>query len=510
MSRIGQYLQTRGVITGEQLEEALGHQAVHGARLGTNLVELGYLSIETLATCLAAYHKVQLPPRKWLEKPQRAAAQRVTRALVERIRFIPMRLEGKVLHAALLDPQHPNVLDDVRFATGCRIEPYVLPEIWMHDWLFELFHVPRGIRQVQIRVAAPALSARVSAEINADRPDAPPLFETTAMANTQAANAAAAASARRHAVSAPVAEPRPVTRKRRDSSPPPPAAAPPEAVAAAAAAPRVFVPDTSQARQSESLHPPAVRMVGAARLSQIGETSWALRAPPIFVEPVEHASMQPVQSESFSLPDMQEPPATAADLSHSSRPPLLPNLQPAAESVEEPPLLALEPLAVARELSHWESALLQAGDRERLIELAFAIAGCFATRVALFTVHQGMVQGLRYLERGLARPVDGVLVPIDSACMLTEVVTRGEAMRADPRLREIDLMVAKVVCDEQAREVALFPVAINQRVVNVLYASNAHEPLGPVAFGALRLVAQEMGVAYGRLILARKAGASAG
>jgi hypothetical protein len=305
MSRIGQFLEARGVITSEQLDEALGHQAVQGARLGTNLVELGYLSAETLAECLSAYHKVPLPARKWLEKPQRAAAQRVTRALVERIRFIPMRLDGKVLHAALLDPRHPNVLDDVRFATGCRIEPYVLPEIWMHDWLFELFHVPRGIRQVQSRAASSTPSTRISAEINADRPDAPPLFETTAMANTHAANAAAAASARRYGVSAAVADPRPVMRKRRESSPPPPAVISHEAAGPAAPAPRAPAPETPIAQERESLRPPAARLVGAASLSQIGETSWALRAPPTFVAPVEDSSAQSVQSESLALPDTQ-------------------------------------------------------------------------------------------------------------------------------------------------------------------------------------------------------------
>jgi hypothetical protein len=325
------------------------------------------------------------------------------------------------------------------------------------------------------------------------------------MANTQAAIAAAAASARRRAVSAPVVAPRAVMRKRRESAPPPAAVTSPEPTAPAGPAPRAPAPETPIAQERESLRPPAVRLDGAAPLSQIGETSWALRAPPTFVEPVKDSSEEPVQSESLALPDTQDPAATAADLSPSFGPPSLPNQQPATE----PPMLALEPMAVARELSHWESSLLQAVDRERLIELAFAIAGCFATRVALFTVHQGMVQGLRYLDRGLARPIDGVLMPLDSTCMLTELVARGESMRTDPRLRETDQMVMKVVCDEHAHEVALFPVAIKQRVVNVLYASNAHEPLGPVAFGALRLVAQEMGVAYGRLILARKVGAGA-
>jgi len=80
MSRLGQYLQTRGLITRDQLEDALSHQTVHGARLGTNLVELGSISVEQLAACLGDFHKTPLPERRWLEKPQRAATQRATRS----------------------------------------------------------------------------------------------------------------------------------------------------------------------------------------------------------------------------------------------------------------------------------------------------------------------------------------------------------------------------------------------------------------------------------------------
>jgi hypothetical protein len=61
-----------------------------------------------------------------------------------------MRLENNnILHAAVLDPNDPATLDDLRFATGCKIHPYVLPEIWMHDWLFSLFKLPRGIRHIE-------------------------------------------------------------------------------------------------------------------------------------------------------------------------------------------------------------------------------------------------------------------------------------------------------------------------------------------------------------------------
>jgi hypothetical protein len=47
-------------------------------------------------------------------------------------------------------------------------------------------------------------------------------------------------------------------------------------------------------------------------------------------------------------------------------------------------------------------------------------------------------------------------------------------------------------------------------VVNVLYASTGGEPLGAIAFGALSQLAVQMGAAYERLILSRKANASGG
>ena len=554
MARLGQYLISRGLVTGEQLDDALASQAVQGARLGTNLVELGALSIEDLAQALADYHKAPLPPREWLDKPQRTATQRVTRALVERIRFIPMRLEGKVLHAALLDPRHPNVLDDLRFATGFRIEPYVLPEIWMHDWLLELFNVPRGIRHVEARERTEREPEPV-AELNAHRPDAPPNFETTAMTNALSAAAAAVADARRMARNrqrpGPEArtgsKPRPAVQPRvataptqptqaaqptpRASAPTPqprsssPSMAPPPSSSKAPPPPRP--PSSSKAPPplppAASVRPPSMRVRGHAPLSAIEAETWTLPRQRAVVmhdaptEPVELLAERAPSPIPFAPEPEPEPAAAAlpaaAELAAvpvaqpTAEPsPAADALQPAAEAAVPATTPTLEPLSTARELSHWESALAQVTDRERLIEVAFSIASCFAPRVALFSVNQGSVQGVRQCERGQSRPVEGVVLPLAAACMLSEAATRAEPTRTDARVRPADQHVLALLQDPDATEVALFPVAIKKRVVNVLYASNPGEPLGPIAFGALSLLAQEMGLAYGRLILMRKTG----
>ena len=227
-------------------------------------------------------------------------------------------------------------------------------------------------------------------------------------------------------------------------------------------------------------------------------------------EPEPAAAALPGAAELAAEPDAQptagHTPAADAVQPAAEATPSADALLPAAEAAAPATSPTLEPLSTARELSHWESALAQVTDRERLIEVAFSIASCFAPRVALFSVNQGSVQGVRQCERGQSRPVEGVVLPLAAACMLSEAATRAEPTRTDARVRPADQHVLALLQDPDATEVALFPVAIKKRVVNVLYASKPGEPLGPIAFGALSLLAQEMGLAYGRLILMRKTG----
>ena len=51
--KLGRILVAKGLITEEQLEEALKVQVIYGGRIGTNLVELGHLDLTTLANALA-------------------------------------------------------------------------------------------------------------------------------------------------------------------------------------------------------------------------------------------------------------------------------------------------------------------------------------------------------------------------------------------------------------------------------------------------------------------------
>jgi hypothetical protein len=540
MSRFGHFLVTAELVTAEQLDDALGHQAVHGARLGTNLVELGALSVEQLAQALSDFHKVPLPQRKWIEKPQRAATQRATRSLVERIRFIPMRLEGKVLHAALLDPRHPSVLDDLRFATGCRIQPYVMPEIWMHDWLLELFKIPRGIRHVQARRTSKRPRQRSSDQpVHAPRNSAPPpKFESNALPGTSArtptswapqASPAQPSAPLDFTTTAPAGDfalldlppasrPPPVTQRERGASRPPPAN-----LAAAASmrpppvplislpplppkpgAPRSIPPARAPSPPQAAVAPAPAPARKGAGLPPLDQTSWSIASTPSALSAPKAATAPSIEAPVVEPEPVRDAQVFAEESPAAAAVAAAPQAQPAA------PLAALAPapvaVAQALDLARFEAQMLEANHRDRLIELALSTASCFAARVALFTVHQGMVQALRS-EGGAVVPVDGMLLPLDTPCMLTEAATKNEPMRAQAQDRPLDMQILELIGDSDSDGVALFPVSIKNRVVNVLFASNGLEPVGEIAFAALSRLAQQMGVAYGRLIMSRKAAA---
>jgi hypothetical protein len=124
----GKFLARKGVVTQKQLEEATQYLVVVGGRLGTNLVDLGYLSIEALDRHLSEHLGVEAPPRAWVAQPRPEALALLPERLARRHVILPLAVEGKTLHLAMADPHHPTATDEVSFATGLRIRPYILSD----------------------------------------------------------------------------------------------------------------------------------------------------------------------------------------------------------------------------------------------------------------------------------------------------------------------------------------------------------------------------------------------
>jgi type IV pilus assembly protein PilB len=124
--RLGELLLEDGLVTPEQLENALSLQKSRGGLLGAALVELGYLSEAALAGALARRYGIAtvdvsetLPERRLV----RDFFARVPRERAAQLKVIPLARRGRTLTLAMADPTNVAVIDEVVSRTGFVVEP---------------------------------------------------------------------------------------------------------------------------------------------------------------------------------------------------------------------------------------------------------------------------------------------------------------------------------------------------------------------------------------------------
>lgn len=133
--RLGQALLLRGLVTLEQLEAATIRQVTAGGRLGTNLVELGFVNDQDLRETLAAMHSVRPVDPADLRAIPAELTGLLTSALAERYRAIPFRRDRHGVHVALTDPANLRIIDDLRARFDREVRPYVISECRMLYYL---------------------------------------------------------------------------------------------------------------------------------------------------------------------------------------------------------------------------------------------------------------------------------------------------------------------------------------------------------------------------------------
>jgi len=148
--RLGELLVAKGKLTGEQLQKALQAQMIWGGHLGTNLIELGFLTEDELGEVLAEAHAVRYAPYEILQDIPASVLASVPRGLVEKYKIVPFRFDGKKLHLVMLTPQDLTALDEVSFATGFQLVPYVTPEIRLFQILEKHYSIPRTKRYITL------------------------------------------------------------------------------------------------------------------------------------------------------------------------------------------------------------------------------------------------------------------------------------------------------------------------------------------------------------------------
>lgn len=154
--RLGEILLGEGLVSEADLTAALRTQSALGGRLGTNLIELGFVDPDDVANALAVQKGVPAARLKFFQSVDSALLRAVPRYLAERVNAIPLAVAtrfGKELVVAFQDPDDISAVEQVKAAARISVRPAVAPEFYVIHYLERLYGIPprRFLRSAPVR-----------------------------------------------------------------------------------------------------------------------------------------------------------------------------------------------------------------------------------------------------------------------------------------------------------------------------------------------------------------------
>ncbi len=151
MARLGELLVAAGLLTVEQVEQALRAQIMWGGRLGTNLIELGYLDLDALSLALGRQHRLPAALARHFDKVDRELQQQLSIDIAERFLVVPLvRVgpEAKVVIASVLplDRKPLAIIADELAIEPTQLVPSIAAELRIRYQLERIYKIPRSSR----------------------------------------------------------------------------------------------------------------------------------------------------------------------------------------------------------------------------------------------------------------------------------------------------------------------------------------------------------------------------
>lgn len=148
--RVGELLAGEQIITQEQLETALQTQVMCGARLGTSLVELGYIDLDSLSNALGYQRGMPAALSVHFDRAERGLQLQLSPNLAEQYACIPLRRVGKravaVAVASPLDKRSAAIVADELGVDPDRAIMAIAPELRILYALERVYQIPRPQR----------------------------------------------------------------------------------------------------------------------------------------------------------------------------------------------------------------------------------------------------------------------------------------------------------------------------------------------------------------------------
>jgi hypothetical protein len=137
---LARILRERGLVGEEQLEQAIQHQVLYGGRLGTSLLELGFITEDGLLQGLSRLYGMPAA----IVDPREITPATVTllpKAMAVRFRVFPWKLKGKTLFLLMMDPHDHTAIARISLSQGYIVKPHIVPEFRMVQLLRDHYGV---------------------------------------------------------------------------------------------------------------------------------------------------------------------------------------------------------------------------------------------------------------------------------------------------------------------------------------------------------------------------------
>lgn len=145
---LGDYLLKDGLITEEDLEEALQYQVIYGGRLGTNLLEMGLIDDDELTAALSKVLGTPAVDPEDLKNIPADVIKLIPEDMANQFRCFPVKVEGRRLFLVMEQPNNLQAIDEISFKTGLIVKPLITPEVRFIAAIERYYNISRQIRYV--------------------------------------------------------------------------------------------------------------------------------------------------------------------------------------------------------------------------------------------------------------------------------------------------------------------------------------------------------------------------
>jgi type IV pilus assembly protein PilB len=146
--KLGELLLKENMVTPQQLQEALGHQKVHGGKLGKAFVSLGYVRDEEITSLLSRQYGVPSINLDHFDVDP-AIIKVIPAETSRKYQILPLSRSGATLTIAMADPTNVFAMDDIKFMTGYNVEPVVASETSLEDAIDKYYGSSRSLQLKQ-------------------------------------------------------------------------------------------------------------------------------------------------------------------------------------------------------------------------------------------------------------------------------------------------------------------------------------------------------------------------